>query len=583
MKKLILTIAFFTFCLYDLAYASKVTASSYGYNSTDATTQLASAFSQDVDTLIIDNPGVWITGPVTVSNRTGYVIIFRRGAILRAKTGYTSNQSLLKFTNCTNITIVGWGGELKMNKGDGETYGEGDQFRHCLFINGCTNVKVKGLKITGSGGDGISVGPYSTGSNSDQVTITGCTISNHNRQGISVTACTNFLIEHCEIFSINGTDPSCGIDLEPYSSSHKIRGSVRNVRIANCTGYGITLGVGESNQQDHDVTVEDVYVDNCIRGGLRVVDGYFSDANGANTDVDLCDGTVVFRRVYTRNCPGPGLYIKKPANRLATSFINCVWENCNNNTSNPTHYGLVEETAVKNGIRIGPFDFVHYFAVPQSIPERQYLAENIQSGGVTFTTCSIWDDEDRPWLYFFGQRTVNGKDYMQSLANVTGSIALINSTSGTNKAIYVSTGLTSNVTVTKTDFSTFPSTTINFSTNDNSSAENSTNDGIMRMTRTASNTSWPIPIKYSVSGTASNRLDYAYINTAKIITSASTTADVLINALADDVSESTESSTITLVSNSRFYTDGSTKTSTVNITNSASAYARVSVEEEVPQ
>ncbi|MGL4631446.1 MAG: T9SS type A sorting domain-containing protein, partial [Leadbetterella sp.] len=46
---------------------------------------------------------------------------------------------------------------------------------------------------------------------------------------------------------------------------------------------------------------------------------------------------------------------------------------------------------------------------------------------------------------------------------------------------------------------------------------------------------------------------------------------------------STESSTITLVSNSRFYTDGSTKTSTVNITNSASAYARVSVEEEVPQ
>ena len=217
----------------------------WGFDEKDSTKQLQAALDSGVRRLVLPKmTGPWYASPLR--GRSDLELVFEDGAELRAKRGAFKGvaESLLTFRNCENVTIRGRG-VLRMWKADYQRAPyKPAEWRHALSILACRNVLVDGLRICESGGDGIYVSTSKPAngfrSYSEGVTIRNVKCLHNHRQGVSVIACKDLLIERCVFSDTHGTSPQAGIDFEPNSPEDAmINCVVRECLFERNGGFGV--------------------------------------------------------------------------------------------------------------------------------------------------------------------------------------------------------------------------------------------------------------------------------------------------------------------------------------------------------
>jgi polygalacturonase len=239
----------------------------WGFDERDSTASLQAAIRSGARKLIVPNLGKpWIVQPLFLES--DQEIVLEDGVVILARAGAFRGKgdSLLTARDKENITLRGFGASLVMRKQDyrNPPYAK-SEWRHCLSLRGCRNVRVYGLRTVASGGDGIYLG-RGTGDriHCQDITIKDVTCEDHYRQGISVISAENLLIEGCTLRGTEGTAPQAGIDFEPnHPDEHLANCMLRECVIEHNAGYGILMYLGALGAESEPVSIT---VDRCRVG-----------------------------------------------------------------------------------------------------------------------------------------------------------------------------------------------------------------------------------------------------------------------------------------------------------------------------
>ena len=113
-----------------------------------------------------------------------------------------------------------------------------------LDLQSCTNVRIYGLTLAESGGDGIYLGTATGSVPSKDIVIKDVVCDKNYRQGISVINAENLLIEDCVLSNTAGTAPAAGIDFEPNAPGERlVNCTLRRVVSQNNAGGGFLLAI----------------------------------------------------------------------------------------------------------------------------------------------------------------------------------------------------------------------------------------------------------------------------------------------------------------------------------------------------
>ena len=343
----------------------------WGFDEEDSTQYVQAAIDSGAPRVVIPYVGApWIVRPITL--RSNQEILFEPGVLVLAKRGEFKGRgdSLFSAVDVSNVTLRGYGATLRMWKEDyqGKAY-EKAEWRMTLDFDGCRHVRVEGLRLESSGGDGIYVGATSELPYCHDVIIRDVICDDHHRQGISVISAVDLLIENCVLSNTGGTAPQAGIDFEPNHANEKLVNCVlRNCRMADNRGAGVLLYLKNLSRATTPVSL---LVENClITGG--------SDA-GIAVGVVKDDGPTGW--IEFRNCiiDGPrkcGAYLyDKSAGSAELRFVNCHWRD--------TWHGM---KSLDKNVRVPVLISLQRDAITMS------------HGGITFKNCHVYDDGDRPAL-----------------------------------------------------------------------------------------------------------------------------------------------------------------------------------------
>lgn len=238
---------------------SLASAAWWGFDEQDSTVSLQAAIRSGARKLVIPNMGKpWIVTPLLLESNQE--IVFEEGVVVMAREGAFPGKgdSLLTARDKENIILRGPGASLVMRKQDYQKppYDKAE-WRHCLSLRGCRNVRVEGLRLASSGGDGIYIG-RGTGDriHCQDITIRDVSCEDHHRQGISVITAENLLIENCILRGTQGTAPQAGIDFEPNRPDERLVNCVlRNCVIEHNAGYGILLYLGPLRAESDPISI----------------------------------------------------------------------------------------------------------------------------------------------------------------------------------------------------------------------------------------------------------------------------------------------------------------------------------------
>ena len=269
--------------------------------------------------------GVW--GLMLHSNMT---FAMASGATLQAKGVSSDTYGILCSNGGSNITITGGNivGERATHTGTGGESGMG------IYLN-ASNVTVSGVNISECWGDGIYICD-----NSSNITITNCVCNHNRRQGLSITAGNMFLVQNCTFSNTTGTDPQCGIDIEPNGTVPVTGVHITNCQIFNNVGGGVQQGnVGNAASgtllencniygnggggyndggirfvETHDNIIQNNNVHNNLNGGImldsnagigcpntKVIGNTVTSNSGWGITASLCNGSVITGNTITGN------------------------------------------------------------------------------------------------------------------------------------------------------------------------------------------------------------------------------------------------------------------------------------------
>jgi hypothetical protein len=386
--------------------ASMVDASKYGFNVTDATAALRTAIAQRSDTVIVPNMGTdWIVMTIncTVPNQT---IVFEKGVNVVAKKlapfGY-----LFSIQNVANVSLIGYGATFRMQKADymnPALYGY-SQWRHCIGITSATGIKILGLTLKESGGDGVAIM-----GNSSNVLIKDVIGDGHFRNAISPISFKGVTIENGVFINTDGNDhgPWAAIDFEPnVPGDFQVNGKVNNCYMENNRGGGALLAFDFFNSTSPTVSVD---VKNCFishnrEGNSGIV---FAGKNPGLT------GMVSVENCILQNTGkwGAILFAGKPANSYLAKITGCLWQYCNPGPS--------------IGLMAGGSNVI---------------------GGAQFVTCTVNEPEGE---IVVGRISYNGSSTTFGVANVTGNIT-VNSSYGAKSQLGNGTNVTLQLTEKKSN------------------------------------------------------------------------------------------------------------------------------------
>ncbi|MDH7600749.1 MAG: right-handed parallel beta-helix repeat-containing protein [Armatimonadota bacterium] len=312
----------------ELVKAGKIDAAKaswWGFDPDDATECLQAAINSGVRTLIVDNVGKpWIVRPIQLTSNQK--IIFEPGVEILAKLGEFQGpgDSLFSASNAENIELIGYGATFRMRRDDyaNPPYKKAE-WRMALALRSCRNVKVYGLTLVESGGDGIYLGVATKGVPNRDIVIRDVVCDRNYRQGISVISAERLLIENVYMTNTSGTAPQSGIDFEPNREDERLV----DVTVRNCTtqgngGYGYQFHLTSLKASSEPVSIR---VENCrsiddSAGSVQITTGRSAE--------QAVRGRIEFVACQFSSGRNQGIGIDgNPDGACAITFEDCLVEN----------------------------------------------------------------------------------------------------------------------------------------------------------------------------------------------------------------------------------------------------------------
>ncbi len=297
-------------------------ASWWGFDPIDSTASLQAAINSGARKLLVDNMGApWVVNKLQLAGNQE--IVFAKGVVVQAKRGefHGRGDSLFYASLKKNITLTGYGATLKMWKQD---YDDRKQYRHAewrhvLDLYSCAQVRISGLTLADSGGDGVYLGVARKGVPCSDVVIRDVKCVNNYRQGISVISARNLLIENCLLKDTWGTAPMAGIDFEPNRPSDQLTNCVmRNCLSENNRGGGYVLYLRALRAESKPISVR---IENCRSVGCRSSAAF---STGNDNQTAAVKGTMDFVHCTFERSRQAAITIgDKPVNGARVSFVNC--------------------------------------------------------------------------------------------------------------------------------------------------------------------------------------------------------------------------------------------------------------------
>jgi hypothetical protein len=508
--------------------ATIVYASQFGWNANDATSAFQSAVNSAADTIVINKQnGDWITGPNIFFDLSDKTLIFEPGVVFRAKAGAFagSGDCLLKFVRGNNIKVIGYGATFLMNKAEYAAMAD-SEWRHSLSINNSGNIRIYGLKLFGSGGDGIDISGdpwYGEQLYSENIVLQDLWCNNHYRQGISVISAQHLLVKNCWFTNTSGTLPMSGVDLEPDKDFHRMADVVfEKCRFTGNYGNGIQLSFHNLTSAS---TPLDITFKECYSAENHDISNSYAAAEIAVTaaEREAVTGKVTFDRCLVENSQWTAVNIRKPADSYITGFNDCVFLNVSQNHANK-------------------------YNTPIWIEVSDYSQPCPRFGGAEFNDCLLSYSTNLNFLGSYGEINTSPGMGNVKLNNLT----VINPNSSVT--MNLTDGGGSPDTTCIFDYKKYtspPSTTVTLSAQ-NRIIECSGLNSTLESNRTSDNKSFPVAVSYLIDGTAVQGEDFNQMNGFMIIPSGQVSGRDTIYVLNDKSAEGAKCIITTLNTSSLF-------------------------------
>jgi len=362
-------------------------ASWWGFDPEDATEALQAAIDSGAPKVVVENMGrPWIVSR-TINLRSNQEIVFEKGVIVEAKKGAFLGKGDCLFLAALqrNITIIGYGAVLRMRKLDyTQPPYEKAEWRHALSIRSCEIVRVFGLTLASSGGDGIYLGVAKRGVPNSNIHIKDVVCVDNYRQGISVISAENVLMENVVMRDTSGTPPMAGIDFEPNDPTEVLSNIVmRNCVVQNNSGDGFAFYLHNLNSASRPISIR-------LEGCRSIGNRHSVSISVGNSKEKTVNGVIEFVDCKFEGSEGAGIYIaQKPPFGCKVRFVKCE----------------ISDAALKQ--------------VTQSPVMFASARGNFEPiGGVEFIDCVVRDKVERLPMAFFNPAGVE-------LTDVIGTLTLI--------------------------------------------------------------------------------------------------------------------------------------------------------------
>jgi hypothetical protein len=362
-------------------------ASWWGFDPEDATEALQAAIDSGAPKVVVENMGrPWIVSR-TINLRSNQEIVFEKGVIVEAKKGAFLGKGDCLFLAALqrNITIIGYGAVLRMRKLDyTQPPYEKAEWRHALSIRSCENVRVFGLTLASSGGDGIYLGVAKRGVPNSNIHIKDVVCVDNYRQGISVISAENVLMENVVMRDTSGTPPMAGIDFEPNDPTEVLSNIVmRNCVVQNNSGDGFAFYLHNLNSTSRPISIR-------LEGCRSIGNRRSVSVSVGNSKEKTVSGVIEFVDCKFEGSEGAGIYIaQKPPFGCKVRFVKCE----------------ISDAALKQ-VTQSPIMFASARGNFEPI------------GGVEFIDCVVRDKVERLPMAFFNPAGVE-------LTDVIGTLTLI--------------------------------------------------------------------------------------------------------------------------------------------------------------
>jgi hypothetical protein len=362
-------------------------ASWWGFDPEDATEALQAAIDSGAPKVVVENMGrPWIVSR-TINLRSNQEIVFEKGVVVEAKKGAFLGKGDCLFLAALqrNITIIGYGAVLRMRKLDyTQPPYEKAEWRHALSIRSCENVRVFGLTLASSGGDGIYLGVAKRGVPNSKIHIKDVVCVDNYRQGISVISAENVLMENVVMRDTSGTPPMAGIDFEPNDPTEVLSNIVmRNCVVQNNSGDGFAFYLHNLNSASRPISIR-------LEGCRSIGNRRSVSISVGNSKEKTVNGVIEFVDCKFEGSEGAGIYIaQKPPFGCKVRFVKCE----------------ISDAALKQ-VTQSPIMFASARGNFEPI------------GGVEFIDCVVRDKVERLPMAFFNPAGVE-------LTDVIGTLTLI--------------------------------------------------------------------------------------------------------------------------------------------------------------
>lgn len=247
-----------TFCA---AGEDAVKVSKWGFKSDDATACLQLAINSGTKKLIIDNTGHdWLISK-TIRLVSNQELVLADGVTLRAKPGAFKGrfEPLLAGYNVSNVIIRGEGkAAIRMNKKDylDRKLYQPSEWRHGIFLGGCSNVTIRDFTIRETGGDGISLGSSGKNPYCRNILVENMILDGNYRLAMAVISVDGLILRNSKLINTRGVPPRSGIDFEPNHAYQRIADMlVENCIFENNQNHAIVLSAGALNADSAPVSL----------------------------------------------------------------------------------------------------------------------------------------------------------------------------------------------------------------------------------------------------------------------------------------------------------------------------------------
>ena len=193
------------------------------------------------------------------------------------------------------------------------------EWRNVLALQSCTNVRIYGLTLAESGGDGIYLGTATGSVPNKDIIIKDVVCDKNYRQGISVINAENLLIEDCVLSNTAGTAPAAGIDFEPNAPGERlVNCTLRRVVSQNNAGGGFLLAIPS-------LTAASAPVSLCFQQCRSIGDQHAAVlVHTGNSPKKAVRGSIEFSDCVFEKSTGPGILISnKPDGGCRLRFLRC--------------------------------------------------------------------------------------------------------------------------------------------------------------------------------------------------------------------------------------------------------------------